>query len=187
MKSGAQRQTIKRPRLEKLHNDGNVVIDASARFAQRRVQNLAQAANPLPVPDSGSLAQFKTVAPRPPLTIKPLKSRVVMDNRMAFILFRDSVIGAGENDGMRCMLFTVIPTPLDKDDDERYLMPYLRRGWTVMYQSRERPGLPGAVDMHPDPYVVFQNFMDSLKADDRADREYRIRGGLLFVSDPLSR
>jgi hypothetical protein len=187
MQSGAQRQTTKRPRLEKLQHDGNVVVDASARFAQRRVHNLAQAANPLPVPDSGSQAHSKTVAPRPHLTISPLKSRVVMDDRMAFILFRDSVIGAGDNDGTRCMLFTVIPTPLAGADDERYLMPYLRRGWTVMYQSRERPGLPGAVDMHPDPYVVFRNFMDSLKADDRADREYRIRGGLHFVSDPLSR
>ncbi|MFA5186083.1 MAG: hypothetical protein WC551_06345 [Patescibacteria group bacterium] len=185
MKSGAQRQTIKRPRLEKLHDDGNVVIDASARFAQRRVQNLAQAANPLPVPDSsGPQAHLKTVASRPPLTIKPLKSRVVMDYRMAFILIRD---GLDDTDGKRCLLFTVIPAPLDEDDDRSYLSPYLLRGWKALLQSPERPGLPGVIDMHTDPYTVFQNGMDRLDADNLDVVKVRTYGDLRFVSDPLSR
>lgn len=184
MKSGAQRQTIKRPRLEKLHGDGNVVIDASARFAQRRAQHLAQAAHPLPVPDSGSQAQSTKAAPRPPLSVRPLKSRVALDDSVAFILVRD---GLDDRDGKRCLLFTVIPAPQEEDDDKGYLSPYLLRGWKALLHCPDRPGLPGVIEMHADPYKVFQNGLDRLDDENRIAVRVRTYGDLRFVSDPLSR
>lgn len=184
MQSGALRKATRRPQLEKLHRGENVVVDARERFLQRRNREPAQTASPLPVPDSGLQALVKKAAPRPPQSITPLTSRVETYDKLAFILIRD---GVDETDGARCVVFTVIPAPADESDDERYVMPYLRRGWEVLVQCHERPGLPGAVDMHADPQTVIRNALDRLDLDDRAIVEERLGNDLRFVSDPLSR
>lgn len=184
MQTGAQRKAISRPKLDKLHHGGNVVVDARDRFVQKRPIEPPPATPTLPIPESGMLAPMPRPVFRPKRPISPLTHRVELDHSLAFILTRECV---DETDGMRCLLYTVIPVPIDDADDELYLKPYLDRGWEKLFRGTGRPGSFGAIGMQTSPYATFCRGFELLDFDNRVKVNELIAGGLRHVADPLAR
>ncbi|MBI5654878.1 hypothetical protein HZC53_04480 [Candidatus Uhrbacteria bacterium] len=184
MQTGALRKATSRPRLEKLHRGGNVVVDARDRFIQKRPVEPPQASPTLPLPESGMLAPMPRAVFRPKRPVSPLTHRVELDHSLAFVLTRE---GVDQTDGMRCLLYTVIPAPVDEADDERYLKPYLERGWEKLFRGRGQPGSSGTIEMRTSPYATFCRGFELLDFDNRVTVNELIAGGLRHVPDPLAR
>lgn len=182
-------------RISLAKDRGNVLIDAADRFQARRqdAEHERAAAKLIPV-----WAQAPIVGETPPKpadrepagkpqnqVVRALKPRIKLDETRVFILSRDEIV-LDEN-GVRCVPFTVLPAPRDPDDDRRYLMPYILRGWDhILFPDPDDPDLPCALQKHADPYRTFETALSDLPVDKR-DAYRRPSGYKLYypVPDPL--
>lgn len=189
---GAVNRQTDRNRLGRLKGRGNPVVDAADRFlARRQAAELDRACSGyVPVWTPVRTANNPEPGPARPgrpsdRVVRTLKPRIALDRKRAFILAKDETV-LDEN-GVRCVPFTVLPAPRDPEDDRRYLTPYILRGWDcVLFRDPDDPSLPCPLQMHDDPYETFQAALYGLPAEDRA--AYLRRDGYkLFhhVPDPL--
>jgi len=196
MRNGAAKASKFGNRIKCLKNRGDVVIEAADRFRTRRVEADEERAAQAFVPvwmqiQSGDRSPPRTsvrqVGDRAPTvdSVRVLRPKVKLDGRYVFILAKDEVV-LDEN-GVRCVPFTVLPVPRDPDDDLRYLTPYILRGWScVLFSNPDDPDLPCALQKHDDPYRTFETALEALSPEDRA--VYRRASGYKlyhFVPDPL--
>jgi hypothetical protein len=112
--------------------------------------------------------------------------RIERDRKCVFILAKDEHVR--DENGVRCVPFTVVPAPHHPDDDQRYLTPYRLRGWDLYpFVDPDDRELPCALHRQADPYAVFETALLDLPVEERA--AYRRPSGYKlyhFVPDPLA-
>jgi len=202
MLTGAVRKSL--PRLDMLQSGGQVVVDASSRFEERRhAPALAPEDPPAPCTvaslTEAAAAKRSRTAKAPPkrnhaaaVRTAPARDDAPINANpcLVFILayrwpeIQEEIrIGNVSLDREQSYLFTVVRAPAFADEIRKRLAPYQLRGWSLFpFRSADEPARPAALRQQDDPYALFRAAVELLPPEEQ--RNIR-RLNFRFVSDPL--